>query len=441
MKKIFFLVIVFLFITINAYAVEYTLEDLYKLALERAESIKISEEDVFIAETTKDKAVAALLPKLSAFAGYTKYTEEKYASSGGQLIQPDNSKTWGFRLDQSFTINGRELKAFQITKENIEKSKYDYNALKENYLLSVSAAYYDVLRAKKTFEITKSNVERLTKYREAAAIRLRIGEITKTTLLRAEAELAGAKSEEIKARNFFELARAILARIVGITGPYELKETPFSFKSITEIKGMETINILKHTAFSERTELKSLEMQKKMNENQVSYAKGAYWPTISIEGVYSKKEDDPMASSVNKESVYGGVKLNFPFFEGGLRRAEVREAEARMRQAVLLYEDKKKAIGVEVENAYLDLQTQKGIMEQFEAQLAFATDNYNAVNKQFQYGIANSLDVMDANNLLVTAERQLADAKYNYQVAVLKLKKAAGILLKNIIVQADNKNN
>ena len=86
-----------------------------------------------------------------------------------------------------------------------------------------------------------------------------------------------------------------------------------------------------------------------------------------------------------------------------------------------------------MENAYLDLITQKAITEKFEAQAVYAEDNYKAVSKQFEYGIANSLDVMDANTLLVTAQRQLADAKYNYQLSILRLKRATGMLLKSVI--------
>jgi outer membrane protein len=74
-----------------------------------------------------------------------------------------------------------------------------------------------------------------------------------------------------------------------------------------------------------------------------------------------------------------------------------------------------KTINIDVENAYLDYITQKGVLKSFKDQLAFASDNYNSVSKQFQYGLANSVDVMDANTLLVTAERELASSEYNYQ--------------------------
>jgi outer membrane protein len=133
-----------------------------------------------------------------------------------------------------------------------------------------------------------------------------------------------------------------------------------------------------------------------------------------------------------KESTYGLLSLNFPFFEGGLRRAEVKEARAKERQSALIYEDYKKSIGIEVQSAYLDLVTQKGIIKFLEDQVVYARDNYNAVAKQFEFGLAQSLDVMDANTLLVTSERNLAEAGYNYQAAIIKMKKATGTFLKTI---------
>ncbi len=430
MRKIIFtcLFVFLLCLTNNLYAAEYSLEELCSIALEKAERINITAEDVSIAESGKDKAMSVLFPKLSAFYNYTKYTEDKYTATGS-LIQPDHSKAWGARLDQTLTLNGRELTALGITKSTLEKAKYDFNFAKEEYLLMLAEAYYNVLKAKKALDIAKSNVERLTKHRDAAEIRLKVGETTKTSVLRAQAELSGAQSEEIKAQNALEITMAILLRLSGLTEKFDVKETnDYS----AYVKGFETLESLKQTALMGRTDLKSVEMQKQISDDQISYARGAYWPTLSIEGVYSRGDQNPMSATFNKESVYGGVKINFPFFEGGLRMAEVREAKAKNKQANLLYEDKKKAVFVEVETAYLDLKTQEGIKEKFEAQLKFAEDNYNAVTKQFEYGIVNSLDVMDANNLLVQAQRQLTDSQYNYQLAVLKLKRATGALFNTL---------
>lgn len=404
---------------------EYTLGDLYRIGLERAERIKISEEDLYIAERGKDKAMALLLPKVSAFGNYTKYTEGKLNTTGA-LIQPDKATIWGLRADESLSLSGRELTALGISKENIIKSRYDLYAVREGYLLNIALAYYDVLKVKKALDISESNVERLTKYRDAAQKRLKIGEITKTVLLRAEGELSGARSDYVKVKNVLELAKAVLARIVGIKADFQLKE-----------ERSEDINIPAESyylemALSGRADLKSLEIQKKIAEDQTQFTKGAYWPTLSLSGVYAKTDQSPETPSLVKESTYGLITLNFPFFEGGLRIAEVKEARAKERQSALLYEDYKKSIGVEVQGAYLDLVTQKGILKFLEDQLVYARDNYNAVAKQFEFGLSQSLDVMDANTLLVTAERDLAAAVYNYQVAILRMKKATGTLLKTV---------
>jgi outer membrane protein len=404
---------------------EYTLEDLYKIALERSERIKISEEDMFIAERQKDKAMSVLLPKLSAFGDYTRYSEAK-TSESGWVTQPDWSTSWGLRLDQSLSLSGREFTAFQISKKGLESSRYNLYTVKEEYIFNVSVSYYDVLRAGKAVEIARANVDRLKKHRDAAETRLRIGEVTKTALLRAEAELSGAQSEMVRAENNLNLAKAVLARIVGINGEYTLKETVL--EKIEELQ----LSSLKEEARAERAEIKSSNIQKKIAEEQVKYAQGAYWPILSVEGVYSRRDENPSSPFFYKESTYGVLKLNFPFFEGGLRRAEVNEAKAKQRQSELIHEDLKKTISIDVENAYLDLKTQAGILKSLEDQLVFARDNYNAVSKQFEYGLANSLDVMDANTLLVTSERQLTDAKYNYQLSILRLKKATGTLLKAV---------
>jgi outer membrane protein len=192
------------------------------------------------------------------------------------------------------------------------------------------------------------------------------------------------------------------------------------------------LSVFQEQAFATRADLKSLEVQKQIAADQIKYAEGAFWPTVSVSGVYSAFDQYPASASLNRESIYGGVALNFPFFEGGLRKAEVAEAKARERQAAFYYEDMKKGIEIEVRTGYLDLVTQKGILLFLNDQLLFARDNYRAVARQFEFGLSNSLDVMDANTLLVSAERKVASAEYGYRLALLRIKKATGTLLATV---------
>ncbi len=425
---------------------EYALEDLFILALEHAEQIKISEEELYIAERGRDKALSAFLPVLTAFGEYSKFSKKR-VSSEGFLVQPDSSVEWGLRLDETLSLGGREFTSYRISKEAITKSNYEADAVKEEYLLQVATDYYNVVKVKRALDIAIENVKRLTAERDAARKRLQVGESTRTELLRAEAELSGAQSDKIRNENLLKLAKAILAKTVGIEGTFTIKESQKTIEAyrrealayFIEDCREPTLSCLKQTAVSERPDLLALAEQKKIAEDEVRLVKGLYWPTLSLEGIYARNENEPSRSFELNESIFGTLRLNFPFFEGGLRRAEAREAEARKRQAALQYEERKKTIGVDVENAYLDYITQQSILQSLRDQLSFARDNYNLVSKQFQYGLANSVDLIDANTLLVTAERELARAEFDYQLAVLKVKWSTGTLLKTVLHQTMRK--
>lgn len=418
---------VFLFIAVfDANSTDiYTLDDVFSMALKNAERLKISEEEIYIAEMGKDKAFANLIPKLSVFGGFTKFSEDKY-SLGMTVIQADRAYSYGLRLDQTYSIAGREFKLYDSSKDSIEKSRFDNLSVTNDYLLNVATAFYDALKAQRYVEIAKSNMERLQKHKKAAEVRLKVGEVTKTALLRAEAELSGARTEFIKAENNYKLSKAVLSRLVGITSDFELK-TSDSADSEEALKLTNAgLHSLQSEALISRTEVKSAMLQQKIAERQVRITETAYYPSISLEGVVTKAGMNPESLSLVKESIYGAIKVNFPIFEGGMRRAEVREAEAKGRQASLLIEDTRKSVLIDVQKSYLDFLTSKDSLNSLQDQVAFARDNYNAVSRQFEFGLANSIDVMDANNLLVTSEQKLSETDYNFRLSLLKVKRAVG---------------
>jgi outer membrane protein len=279
------------------------------------------------------------------------------------------------------------------------------------------------MKAKKSLDIAADNMERLTQYRNSVEKRVKVGNLTKTSMLRAEGELSGARSDYLKATNFLKLSRSVLVRIAGIEEDFLLKET------VPPVEDNQSLEYMRNIAFDSRTDLKSYDVQINMAEEQVRYARGAFWPYLNLFAIYQGVDQNPPGPTLNRESILAGVTLNFPFFEGGLRIAELNEAKAKSRQAKLTYDDYKKNVDIELQGAYLDLQTQKGILKFLEDQLIFARDNYNAVLKQFENGLAVSLDVMDANSLLISAEKNVAEASYNYQLAYLKIKRSNGTLL------------
>ena len=421
------------FFATAALAQEYTLSDLYKQALKNSEKMKMAQENLYISQYGKDKAWAVLIPRVTAFGTYNRFSEDKYSTPAHTvLIQPLESGNWGVRADQSFSLSVRELTALKVAGQTITKNEFDLDATKSDFVLIVASAYYDVMKAKKALEIAAANMERLTSYRNSVEKRVKVGELTKTVLLRSEGELSGARADYLRATNAFQLARFALVRITGIEDEFRLKETPLLAQDNISLTNLRSV------AFDKRADLKSYDMQAQMAEGYVSFARGAFWPSLNLFAIYTGVDQYPASASaatqtLNRETIMAGASLTFPFFEGGLRVAEYREAKAKERQAKLAYDDFKKNVDIELQGAYLDLQTQKGALQFSEDQLTFAQDNYGAVVRQFDNGLATNLDVMDANSLLLSAERSVADAYYSYQLAYLRVKRSNGTLLKFVI--------
>ncbi len=414
----------------------YTLTDLYDLALEQSESIKIARENVYIAEKDKSRALSVLIPSITAFGSYsvTDTDQSTDPSIPGETYDlKTDSMSWGLRFDQSFTLNGKELIALSISKDAIERSGQDLNTVRESYLLEVASAYYNVLRAQKGWEIADANVKRLEKHRESVSARLKLDDVTKTDMYRAESELSDARAGLIEDKNRFMLSKAALRSLVNLPADFTLQEPPETAEESDEadIEGLKVEGLIR------RPEIKSAELDQKVAEKSVGLARGERWPVLSIEGQYAQSDDTNEgtmggASLEYDKDVSGymlAAKLNFTLFDGGLRNAEINQAHARERQARLALAETRKKIELEIQDAYLNVSTQKGRLVSLKDKLTFSQQNFRSVSELFKHGLANSVDMMDANTLLVASERELSEARFGYKLAALKLKRATGSLI------------
>jgi outer membrane protein len=402
---------------------QYHLVDLYRRALDRAEQIQQARESVYITRQTKAQALSVLQPRVTAFGDATRYAHKEIYM--GNRITPESEIAWGVRMDQSFTLNGRELTALEIAKTDIQRSEYNLDATTEAYLFEIASAFYDVLKAEEAVAISRANVERLETQVNSVKARLRLEEVAKTELFRTNAELSGAERDVIVAQNLLRLARAVLARLVDLPQTFALIPPPDS----TIADEASDLATLKLKAFDHRSEMKALNLAVDLAVKEVQYTRGDYWPSVGVTGMYANSDAEPAEPYEPIESLSVGLNLTFRIYDGGLRRANLEQALARERQAKQQQRDTARAIAVEVERAFLGLSTRKSTLAALEEQLRFARENFTAVERQFNYGLANSVDVVDANTLLTTAERQLADARLSLALSRLELQRATGTFL------------
>jgi outer membrane protein len=282
----------------------------------------------------------------------------------------------------------------------------------------------------------RENVERLEKHKAAVESRLRLGEVTRPDAFRVDAELSSAKADLTEAENGRYLAESSLGRLVGleqtfsIALPETVGITALSARSLTD---------LQNQALSCRPDLKALKVAEKMAQSQIKLEKSAYWPTVTLEGGYTSTDADAgELFSLEADSTYGSVQVNVSIFDGGLRKANKGTAVAELEKARLARERLEKDILVEVEQAWRALSSRLQRRQALGDKLTFARENFGAVSRQFEHGLATSIDKIDANTLFTQAAKELAAAEYECAAASLRLEKVTGIFLEIVMGETGN---
>src|SRR5581483_563217 len=165
---------------------------------------------------------------------------------------------------------------------------------------------------------------------------------------------------------------------------------------------------------------------------RVAYAKGAFYPSLSLEGRYSRINQDPETPFLVRDDRSAMIRLTFPIFEGTLRVAELSQAKSRVRQAGLQASLLKDEISLQVRRALLSLTSLTSELDHLKRRVVFAKEAFSLNSRQFAVGLGTQIDVLDASAALMDAERQLSNTTYDREVAILDLQRAAGIFLSSI---------
>lgn len=398
-----------------------TLEEAYRLALENHEDLSIARENINQARTDLTKSVARILPNITAEGSYTRFSGAK--TSGNFVIQPDSSTAAELRLTQPLYSGGREWAVQRQAKLQIQSETKGLEGAAESVMLETGRAYYGVLKAQKDVEIKRAALKRAEERLEVAGARFTVGEVTKSAVLRAQAELAGAEAELLRSLNNLDNSRVLLARLTGIEGPFSLVE-PAPQGPVALVP-----ESLIERALDERSDYTRLLLQEKAASESIQIAKAGFKPSLKLEGLYSWRDQDPQTTFFQKESASGTLRLTYPIFEGFLRKAELTDARSEFREAELVRLGLKRDISVQVNEAVNNVKAIDSLIESFRRQLAFAEEDYSMVFEQFKFGVATTLDVIDADTVLVSAETSLASATYDLEIAKLNLKFVTGTLV------------
>jgi len=399
---------------------QYTLSQVYRIALKMNEEIKITEEQYQQSGHAITKARSAILPHLSfnfLANHYDRSVTYDISPEVSLEIFPQNAYTMTVSLGVLLFDGGRSWNLYKGAKTNKEMTGNNLRLTRQGILLAAAAAYYIVIKAQKEVELTRQYLELAEKQLRVAQSRFRVGEVTKTAVLQAELDLLNSRRELIQKENELQIAKDRLSSLVGIEGDYQLTEPtspPIPEGSLDELITL---------ALQNRLELRNNSLNQRLANLEIQNARGRFIPTVSTQASFLRQS----VLFPSKEYASIGINVAVPIFDGGLGIAEMREAKSMQVQARLSRDRLVKDIELDVTEAYLGLESLTEAVKTLEKQVQLAEENYQLVSRFFAVGEATSLELSQALNALDRARKNLTSLRYDRHLAILNLQKVVGI--------------
>jgi outer membrane protein len=129
-----------------------------------------------------------------------------------------------------------------------------------------------------------------------------------------------------------------------------------------------------------------------------------------------------------------GLQLQLPLYQGGGTTSRVRQALLNKQKAVNDLDIAKRQTSQETQRAYLNLNTSIAQVKAFEQALASSQNQLESTHVSYDVGLRTSVDVLNAQQQLFSAKRDLLQARYSYLVNIIRLKTASGVVAESDLV-------
>ncbi|TIC86982.1 TolC family protein [Crenobacter intestini] len=293
------------------------------------------------------------------------------------------------------------------------------DALRQSLKLAVGLAYLDVLRAEALGKVALQQVATLSAYRRDVGNFYREGVVARVDVLGADTALAAAQGRRIEADNALELARAAYNRYLG--------RPPASAVSVSDPQlaapGL-TAAYLAGRAGS-RAELAGLEKLAQARSEAARAKRADAAPQLAAFAAYDWLDNPNL---VRKGAASVGVGMHWQLFDGGLARAQARALEREADALLAERADTERAITLELAQAASELANAEARFKVADSALAQAAEQLKIQTNRYRNGLATQTDVLAAQTMHFDSQRNAEDARYGWQAASLRLRRAAGLL-------------
>jgi len=397
-------------------ALNQTYQNNIQLNAER-ENIKASEEDINISKANYKPSLT--LSSSKSLENTNKITNQ----SGSDLARNDTDPfTTSIKLEQTLLDYGRDLTLEKnITGLDLAKAKLVKK--EQDIIHSAIKAYTNLILAREKLDINKKNLNLLNRQVENDKIRLDRGQITITDLAQSESSLAGAQAQFVQAKSDLLIGKLTYENIVGtIDNPNILKKNLDSIVAIPK-----NLNEAINQSKKNNPDIKIAKFDLIQSEQDLEIARSDLKPRASLS--LEKSYMDDISSTVDqREKDILKATISWPFYSGGKKKSTVSKNYNLTSRKRLLLDDTIKTSDTNVASAWSSLESSKSFLDSVKVQVRAAKIANEGIAAEYERGSRTTLDVIQSNSLLLSAQISLASSERNYLLAQYNLLKAVGLL-------------
>lgn len=372
---------------------------------------------------------SALLPNLAASYSNTKNRADNTAPNFlGQetTTHPQyRSATGVLQLRQSI-LNLEGIARYQQGVAQSDYSDAVFSSRSKDLLLRLVGAYADAQYAEDQLALAVAQRDTYAEQMRVNERMFKSGEGTKTDMLETRAKYDVAEAQVIEARDNQTTARNTLAAIVGSeVTQLDPLSTDFAVLPLQPA----AFDDWKALALSNNADIAAQGYAVEASRQDINRNRAGHTPRLDFVASLSKNKGETL-NTYNQDSTVRsvGIQLNIPLYSGGYVNAATSQSVANYEKAKSDLEAKTKQVLVELRKQYSLVLSGASRIDALTKSVESASLLVKATEQSIKGGVRINLDLLNAQQQLFAARRDLAQAKYNYLLSYLRLRNAAGTL-------------
>jgi outer membrane protein, protease secretion system len=369
-----------------------------------------------------------LLPNISANYAYNR-NDSDITSSGNGFSRSENrnynSENGAIQLRQPI-VNLESWARYRQGNLQTQLSDKQFLVRKQELIKRFFGLYANANYAEDVLALSVSQRDAFKTQEEANKLMAVRGEGTKTALIESQAKLGLSEAQVIESQDGVTDARNVLEAMLGkeVTNLDALSD---SFKG--QALEQSDYEAWKNIALENNPEIAAQRESVELAYQEIRKNRAGHAPRLdAVASISKSKSDSTSTFNQDIETKSIGLQLNVPIYSGGSVSASTAQAEANHKKAQDDLETKTNEVLVDLRKQHNVVLSSTLRIDALKQSVESAELLVTATKKSLIGGVRTNLDVLDARKQLFEAKRDLSLARYNYLVAFINLKKAAGTL-------------